>query len=103
MLKALDYLACNWYIHRDVKPENILYTSIPGRDYVFQLADFGLCNVIGKATTFTGTLKYMAPEVLQNKLTQQTPKVDVWSLFVTLAWVLDVGGYQRKVCTTKGK
>ncbi len=100
MLKALDYLACNRYIHRDVKPANILYTIIPGEGYVFQLADFGVCNFIDGATTCVGTRIFMAPEVLQNKLTQQTPKVDVWSLFVTLAVALDVAGYRRKMDLT---
>ncbi|KAF2245188.1 NUAK family, SNF1-like kinase, partial [Trematosphaeria pertusa] len=44
MLEALDYLAFRGWCHRDVKPENILYTPSGNEGYVFQLADFGLAN-----------------------------------------------------------
>lgn len=54
MLSALDYLASNNLIHRDVKPENILYSDEKG-SYLFQLADLGLVNHRSQATTFCGT------------------------------------------------
>lgn len=96
MLQALDYLAHNSIVHRDVKPPNILYTSLPAGGYTFQLADFGLCNIITDARTYAGSSLFMAPEVLNNPGVQQTSKVDVWSLFVTLAYAMDVGGYRKK-------
>ena len=94
MLQALDCLAVNGIVHRDVKPENILYVSRPNAQYRFQLGDFGLSNRAISAATFAGSPLYMAPEMFQKG--PQTHKVDVWSLFVTMLWTLDVKGFRRK-------
>ncbi|EER36541.1 calcium/calmodulin-dependent protein kinase [Histoplasma capsulatum H143] len=100
MLQALDYLAFFGIIHRDVKPANILYTSLSENQCCFQLADFGVCNSITNARTCVGSPIYMAPEVLEDKGIAQSSKVDVWSLFVTLAYALDVNGYRNKALAT---
>ncbi|KAI1414396.1 kinase-like domain-containing protein [Hypoxylon sp. FL1857] len=95
MLMALDYLAIKNVIHRDIKPENILFISNPKGGYNFQLADFGLChNDPLTATTLAGTWAYMAPEVGRG---DQSPKLDVWSLFMTMVWIYDVDGFRSKV------
>ncbi|KAJ8062011.1 hypothetical protein OCU04_009793 [Sclerotinia nivalis] len=94
MLKALDFIACKGIVHRDVKPDNILFISQPEGQYQFHLGDFGLCNRIADAKTFAGTSIYMAPEMLHGGA--QTHKVDVWSLFVTMLWILDAGGLRQK-------
>jgi serine/threonine protein kinase len=96
MLQALDCIAWKVIIHRDVKPENILYISHPHGLYQFQLGDFGLCNRAVNATTFAGSELYMAPEMLEKG--SQTSKLDIWSLFVTMLWTMDVGGFRRQRC-----
>lgn len=93
MLRALDYLAYNGIVHRDVKPANILYTSLAHDQYLFQLGDFGLCNRAISAVTTAGTPLYMAPEMFLKG--QQSSKVDVWSLFVTMLWTLDVRDFRH--------
>lgn len=76
---ALDYVHTRTpeVIHRDVKPPNILY-----KGDMFFLTDFGIAKKVDAAQTVVGTGWYMAPEVRENKA--QTPKVDIWSLGVTL-------------------
>ena len=91
MLQALDCLAIQGIVHRDLKPENILYCSLQGQLH-FQLGDFGLSNRQTIAETRVGTPLYMAPEFFESG--QQTNKVDVWSLYVTILWTLDVGGFR---------
>lgn len=93
MLEALDCIAWKKIIHRDVKPENILYVSRDGQ-YHFQLGDFGLCNRFVDASSVVGSRIYMAPEMFLGG--KQTHKVDIWSLFVTMLWTLDAEGFRRK-------
>ena len=92
MLQAIDFLATKGIVHRDIKPENILYVSEQGQ-YKFQLGDFGLSNRQNIATTFAGSLLFMAPEIFQHE--GQTHKADVWSLYVTMLWTLDVEGFRH--------
>lgn len=91
MLQAIDFLAVKGIVHRDVKPENILYTFRQGQ-YHFQLGDFGLSNRQAIAATFAGSLLYMAPEMFQSG--KQTHKADIWSLYVTMLWTMNVEGFR---------
>lgn len=100
MLQALDYLATENIVHRDVKPENILYITQANGKCQFQLGDFGLSNNAATAWTTVGTPLFMAPEVYQGG--HQTPKVDIWSLFVTMLWILDIGGFRQWAAQFKG-
>ncbi|KAI1762300.1 kinase-like domain-containing protein [Hypoxylon sp. FL1150] len=100
MLSALDYLAYKGFIHRDVKPENILYQTNHLGKYDFKLADFGISNTVAAARTPTGTPIYTAPEIHADPK-YQTPKADIWSLFITMLWVFNVGQF-RSILNGRG-
>lgn len=81
-------------VHRDVKPENILYTLGPNGELLFKLGDFGLCNQSAVAESTAGTPLYMAPEIYSGRQLQ-TPKADIWSLFIVLIWIYDFRGFRN--------
>ncbi|KIX91998.1 uncharacterized protein Z520_12269 [Fonsecaea multimorphosa CBS 102226] len=92
MLQALDYIRSMDIIHRDVKPANILYITDRSGQWQFQLGDFGCSDYAPQATTISGTPKFMAPEVFHGR--PQSCKPDIWSLFATIVWTLDVNGFR---------
>lgn len=97
ILRALVFLESqvpNPLIHRDIKPGNILFKVLPDQNYLFQLGDFGLCNTTVDAVTRCGTAIFAAPEIYSGG--EQTPKVDVWSLFVTVVYVWNVNDFRMK-------
>uniref|UniRef100_A0A915AYT8 Protein kinase domain-containing protein n=1 Tax=Parascaris univalens TaxID=6257 RepID=A0A915AYT8_PARUN len=78
---AMIYLYEQNLLHRDLKPENILLPA----DNSLKLCDFGTVREWKGATTsmtYCGTVRYMAPEVLQGKA--YSHKADVWSFGVIL-------------------
>ena len=101
MLQALDYLASKDIVHKDVKPENILFTILEDGSRRYVLSDFGLSNLAGHARTLSGSPLYQAPEIDETSTHRQTTKVDVWSLFVTIADILNVDGFRAKPMHTK--
>ena len=65
-------------IHRDIKPENLFLNE----NYDIKIGDFGIAkqlnNINEFAKTQTGTLAYMAPEVVNGE--KYNNKVDIWAL-----------------------
>ncbi|KAL1536126.1 serine/threonine-protein kinase STY13-like [Salvia divinorum] len=80
LAKGLSYLHAQRIVHRDVKAENMLI----GSERTLKIADFGVARVEAnnpcEMTGTTGTLGYMAPEVLEGK--PYNRKCDVYSFGV---------------------
>mmetsp|Transcript_22838 Transcript_22838/g.36469 ORF Transcript_22838/g.36469 Transcript_22838/m.36469 type:complete len:300 (-) Transcript_22838:31-930(-) len=86
---GLKYLHGKGIVHRDIKPANILWTGSK-----YKVADLGISKDTNysSAKTKTGTLPFLAPEVLKNGDSSYTAKVDIWALGITL-YVLATGSY----------
>jgi eukaryotic-like serine/threonine-protein kinase len=105
-LPALDGLAFaheQKFVHRDLKPQNILLTAM--ENGVAKISDFGLAKSFDKAglSGFTktgdaaGTLSFMPKEQLTN-FKYVKPVSDVWSMAATLYFML-TGEVPRDIVT----
>jgi len=80
-------MSLNKIAHRDLKLQNILikYNNKEKTDYTVKITDFGISKVYENNTnfeTFTGTLEYIAPEILKGK--KYNYKCDLWSLGIII-------------------
>ena len=88
--KGIATLHSNGYMHRDIKPQNILIKK-DGDNVIARVCDFGTarpdCNSTSILTGGPGTEYYRAPETENIKEGQHFPKYgtssDVWSLGIT--------------------
>ena len=72
-------------VHRDIKPQNIMISSIG--DY--KLGGFEIARVLNHTThaTLAGTMSFMAPEVLRRE--KYGKKVDIYSLGLVMYWLMN--------------
>jgi serine/threonine protein kinase len=90
IVKALDYIHRSHYVHRDVKPDNILFDG-QGQAY---LGDFGIAHGVGARQAdehrhstsdgdfVLGSVDYIAPELLSGDAVDH--RADQYSLAVTI-------------------
>lgn len=100
LLAAINHIHNHGYFHRDIKPQNILVSSmlqyfgstsaIPPvfqrQKYIVKLADYGLARHVENCKDFTSYIStrwYRAPEMLLRRKWHSTP-VDIWA-FGTVA------------------
>jgi len=94
VLHALDHAHQQGFVHRDVKPENLLFTRTGSRLTV-KLADFGLAKQYTNAGLsqmtrhgeVIGSLPYMPPEQFINSR-DANPGCDIYSVGATLYWMI---------------
>ena len=102
LITAIEYCHSKKIIHRDLKLQNILLQEVvnelPTNNEVsknrVKVVDFGIFgsnmgSIAEKSNC--GSLKFMAPELLQGR-TESTPKIDVWSMGIIL-YALVFGEY----------
>lgn len=86
LLSILKYLNSMNIVHRDIKLENLMLTSV-SNDIDFKLIDFGLASEISKNLTLKcGSPGYVAPEVFNNK--PYNSQVDIFSAGIVLYHLL---------------
>lgn len=83
--RALEHVHSHDVIHGDVKPHNILTATGGGG---FKLCDFGHARRGPRSRSLSGTVNYMAPEIVSRSKAGHGCAVDVWALGVCIYWAL---------------
>ncbi|OCT93260.1 hypothetical protein XELAEV_18016326mg, partial [Xenopus laevis] len=82
VLQGLCHLHKQEVIHHDLRPQNIIVTSSAD----VKITDFSSATMGTSSVSTSGTIPYMAPEVLSNistKTIRYNSKADIWSLGIS--------------------
>ena len=103
IISGLAFLHQNQFIHRDLKPGNILYTTESTDSTLhFKIADFGLAKDTSSLSTMMsskgggvsmvpGTRCWMAPELVSMQSKDHSQQSDIFSLGLVLHYLLTLG------------
>lgn len=100
IVRGLAYLHEKKFLHRDLKPGNILYKVDPR--LCLKIADFGLAKETSSSSSMTtttrtggarpaGTRCWMAPELVSLVASEHTNETDVFALGLVLHYLLTLG------------
>jgi len=98
--EGLDFLHSQGYIHRDLKPHNLLIKPDGG----VQIADFGLLKDLDEGSTasgFIGTERYMAPEQWRKGKIRATTDIYALGLIAYRLLTAQLPFLAPADCTTK--
>jgi len=88
IIPTLQYIHSKQVIHRDLKLGNLFL----GKNLEIKVGDFGLAAKLDffeeRRKTICGTPNYIAPEVLDSKITGHSFEADIWSLGVIIYTLL---------------
>ncbi|KAI7985774.1 Mitogen-activated protein kinase kinase kinase 17 [Camellia lanceoleosa] len=92
ILEGLDCVHSSGYVHRALKPENIIIVSIStstGTKYVAKVGDFGLAKIerqmrnmmtMSKSYKLRGNIRCLSLEMVVDRGLQQETPSDVWDI-----------------------
>ncbi|KAK5582512.1 hypothetical protein RB653_004097 [Dictyostelium firmibasis] len=94
LIEACEYIHSQKILHRDIKPDNILFTHAN----VLKLSDFGVAEDSSQLEDFEclsrsyGSPAFQPPELTQFQTTFSPFKIDIWAMGVTL-YLMTIGKF----------